>query len=178
MSRRKAAPKRRILPDPKYHNETLTKFVNCLMNDGKKSVAEQVVYQALDKIAERLRIKEKQKQADGGEGSEGSSGGNKAGVLAIFEQILDQVRPQVEVRSRRVGGATYQIPMEVRADRGQALAMRWLIQSARARGEKGMVLRLAGEMLDAYEGKGAAVKKREDTHRMAKANQAFAHYRW
>ncbi|MCW5588935.1 MAG: 30S ribosomal protein S7 [Legionellales bacterium] len=178
MSRRKAAPKRKILPDPKYKSEVVSKFINCVMVNGKKSIAEKMVYGAFDILASKGKFKAKNDESEGdGEGSR-VSGGNAGAVLDLFDQVLDNVRPTVEVRSRRVGGATYQIPVEVRADRAMALAMRWLIQMARARSEKGSVKRLAGEMLDALEGRGQAVKKREDTHRMAKANQAFAHYRW
>lgn len=176
MSRRKAAPKRDILPDPKFGSELITKFVNCMMLSGKKSIAEQIVYGALAKVGERMKGRVKKAEDEQGGGESGKAGG--AGSLELLEKVLDNVRPTVEVRSRRVGGATYQIPVEVRAERGMALAMRWLIQAARARSEKGMVLRLAGEFLDAIEGKGNSIKKREDTHRMAKANQAFAHYRW
>lgn len=156
MPRRREVPKREILPDPKFGNEQLAKFVNVVMKSGKKSVAESIVYGALDKVAER----------------------GKQDPLAIFEQALNNIRPMVEVKSRRVGGATYQVPVEVRSDRRNALAMRWLTDAARARGEKSMGLRLAGEIMDAAENRGAAVKKREDTHRMAEANKAFSHYRW
>ncbi len=185
MSRRKAAQKREVLPDPKFGSETVAKFINCVMLNGKKSTAEQIVYGAFEVIAERLNIKDKMitvnvnDESDGGdEGGSTTIGTACPAIIDAFDKILDSVRPTVEVRSRRVGGATYQIPVEVRSDRSLALAMRWLINAARDRGEKGFGLRLAGEMLDAYEGKGSAVKKREDTHRMAKANQAFAHYRW
>ena len=173
MSRRKAAPKRKILPDPKYKSEVVSKFVNCVMEDGKKSVAEKAVYQAFDILKSKAKV---HADEDGDSGESGQQGGGS--VLVLFDKVLDSVRPTVEVRSRRVGGATYQIPVEVRAERAMALAMRWLIQYSRQRSEKGFVRRLAGEMLDALEGRGQAVKKREDTHRMAKANQAFAHYRW
>jgi small subunit ribosomal protein S7 len=156
MARRKVAAKREILPDPKFGNRTLSKFMNIIMLDGKKSVAEKIVYGALDRVAEK----------------------GKGDALEIFEKALSNIRPMVEVKSRRVGGATYQVPIEVRGDRGNALAMRWLVDSARKRGEKSMGMRLAGEILDAVENKGSAVKKREDTHRMAEANKAFAHYRW
>ncbi|HKK05580.1 MAG TPA: 30S ribosomal protein S7 [Gammaproteobacteria bacterium] len=156
MARRRVAAKRPILPDPKFGDQTITKFVNMLMEDGKKSVAEKIVYGALDQIA-------------------GKRGGE---ALDVFKKALDNVRPVVEVKSRRVGGATYQVPVEVRPDRRMALAMRWLVESARKRGEKSMGQRLASEILDASENKGSAVKKREDTHRMAEANKAFAHYRW
>ena len=156
MPRRRVPPKRDILPDPKYGNTTLAKFMNHVMVSGKKSVAEKIVYGALDKIQER------------GSGD----------PLEVFEAALEAVAPSVEVKSRRVGGATYQVPVEVRPSRRSALAMRWLVDSARSRGEKSMALRLAGELMDAAEGRGAAVRKREDTHRMAEANKAFAHFRW
>lgn len=173
MPRRREVPKREILPDPKHHSELLAKFINVLMVSGKKSTAEKIVYGALELLEQRLRNAKKQDSDEDG-GSHASS----VGVLYYFEEALGRVRPSVEVRSRRVGGATYQVPVEVRSERSIALGMRWLVQAARARGEKGMMLRLAGELLDAYENKGAAVKKREETHRMAKANQAFAHFRW
>ena len=156
MSRRHQAEKRKINPDPKYGNLVLSKFMNSIMLDGKKSVAERIVYGALDQIEARA----------------------KQDPLAMFQQALDNVMPAIEVRSRRVGGATYQVPMEVRADRRQALAIRWIIAAARSRNENTMVERLAGELLDAANNRGASVKKREDTHRMAEANRAFAHYRW
>ncbi|MBI3773710.1 MAG: 30S ribosomal protein S7 [Gammaproteobacteria bacterium] len=156
MPRRREVPKREILPDPKFGSEQLAKFVNVVMKSGKKSVAESIVYGALEKVVER----------------------GKQDPLAVFEQALNNIRPMVEVKSRRVGGATYQVPVEVRSDRRNALAMRWLTDAARARGEKSMGLRLAGEIMDAAENRGAAVKKREDTHRMAEANKAFSHYRW
>ena len=157
MSRRNVAAKREILPDPKFGNRTLSKFMNIVMQSGKKSVAEKIVYGALDQVAEKTKSDE---------------------PLDIFEKALGNIRPMVEVKSRRVGGATYQVPIEVRGERGMALAMRWLVEAARKRGEKTMGLRLAGEIMDANESKGTAVKKREDTHRMAEANKAFAHYRW
>ncbi|OLO02944.1 MULTISPECIES: 30S ribosomal protein S7 [Salinicola] len=156
MPRRRVAAKREILPDPKFGSERLAKFMNHLMVSGKKSIAERIVYGALDRVAERS---------------------NEA-PLDIFDKSLEAIQPMVEVKSRRVGGATYQVPVEVRPSRRQALAMRWLVDAARGRGEKTMVQRLAGEMLDAAEGKGAAVKKREDVHRMADANKAFSHYRF
>ncbi|MDI9819622.1 MULTISPECIES: 30S ribosomal protein S7 [unclassified Legionella] len=173
MPRRREVPKREILPDPKHHSELLAKFINVLMISGKKSIAEKVIYGALDLMQERVK---KSKKADDESGEQGGTG--SSGVLRYFEQALDNVRPSVEVRSRRVGGATYQVPVEVRTDRSIALGMRWIVQAARSRGEKGMMLRLAGELMDAFENKGSAVKKREDTHKMAKANQAFAHFRW
>ncbi|MDF1678140.1 MAG: 30S ribosomal protein S7 [Legionellaceae bacterium] len=175
MPRRREVPKREILPDPKHHSELLAKFINVLMVSGKKSIAEKVVYGALDLMEERLRHAKKSDDDDDS-GRAGAAGSST--ILRHFEDALGNIRPSVEVRSRRVGGATYQVPVEVRSERSIALGMRWLVQAARARGEKGMMLRLAGELMDAYESKGAAVKKREETHRMAKANQAFAHFRW
>jgi len=159
MSRRNQAPRRAILPDPKYGNDMLAKFINMVMRSGKKSVAESIVYGALDRIAER-------------------SGQDNQHALELLSQALDNIKPAVEVKSRRVGGATYQVPIEVRATRRETLAMRWAIDSARSRSEKTMSHRLAHELMDAAENRGAAVKKREDTHRMAEANRAFAHYRW
>ena len=157
MSRRRNPEIRTILPDPKFKSELLSKFINRIMERGKKSRAEEIVYGALDTIAQK-------KKTDA--------------PLQVLEQALENVRPTVEVKSRRVGGATYQVPVEVRAVRRNALAMRWIIDAARSRGEQGMAARLAGEMLDASEHRGAAVKKREDTHKMAEANKAFAHFRW
>lgn len=159
MSRRRVSQKREIVPDPLYGSETVARFVNMLMLDGKKSVAERVVYGALGHVRTK-------------------TGQSEEGSLEVLRKALDNVQPLVEVKSRRVGGATYQVPIEVRPLRRTALAMRWLIDAARKRSEKGMVLRLAGELLDAQENRGAAVKKREDTHRMAEANKAFSHYRW
>ena len=156
MPRRRDVPKRIILPDPKFGSEKLAKFINMVMVSGKKAVAERIMYDALDRISEKL-------------------GGDPMDVL---EKAMDNVSPMVEVKSRRVGGATYQVPIEVRSVRRQALAMRWIIDAARKRGEKSMQLKLAGELMDAAEQRGSAVKKREDTHRMAEANKAFAHYRW
>ena len=156
MSRRHAAEKREILPDPKFGDLVLSKFMNVLMLDGKKSVAEGIVYGALETAEKRA-------------GTEG---------LTVFRDALDNVKPELEVRSRRVGGATYQVPVEVRPARAQALAIRWLIGAARKRSENTMIDRLAGELMDASNDRGAAVKKREDTHKMAEANKAFAHYRW
>ena len=173
MPRRREVPKSEILPDPKHHSELLAKFINVLMVSGKKSTAEKIIYGALSVMEDRVK---KTKKSD--EEGESGSGSNSGSVLRYFEDALDNVRPSVEVRSRRVGGATYQVPVEVRTDRSIALGMRWIVQAARGRGEKGMMLRLAGELMDAYESKGSAVKKREDTHKMAKANQAFAHFRW
>src|SRR5690606_532411 len=159
MSRRSQAPRRQVLPDPKYGSEMLAKFINMVMRSGKKSVAERIVYGALDRIAERTSKDEQR-------------------ALELLSQALDNIKPSVEVKSRRVGGATYQVPVEVRATRRETLAMRWAIEAARGRSEKTMALRLAHELMDAAENRGAAVKKREDTHRMAEANKAFAHYRW
>jgi small subunit ribosomal protein S7 len=172
MPRRREVPKREILPDPKHHSELLAKFINVLMVSGKKSTAEKIIYGALSVMEERVK---KTKKADD---SNAESSAGAGSVLRYFENALDNVRPSVEVKSRRVGGATYQVPVEVRHDRSIALGMRWIVQAARTRGEKGMMLRLAGELTDAFESKGSAVKKREDTHKMAKANQAFAHFRW
>ena len=155
MPRRRIVAKRQILPDPKFQNQTLAKFINHIMVSGKKSVAEHIVYGALERIQER-----------------------SGDPIETFEKALDAVAPFVEVKSRRVGVATYQVPVEVRASRRQALAMRWLVDSARARGEKSMAARLAGELMDAAEGRGTAFKKREDTHRMAEANKAYSHYRF
>lgn len=156
MSRRRAAVKRDVLPDAKFGDMVLTKFINSLMYEGKKSVAERIIYGALDKIHGR-----------GGKNS-----------LELFHEALDNVKPAVEVRSRRIGGATYQVPTEVRQSRAQALAIRWLIIAARKRSEKTMVERMSAELSDAANNRGSAVKKREDTHKMAEANRAFAHYRW
>lgn len=176
MPRRREVPKREILPDPKYHSELLAKFINVLMVNGKKSVAEKIIYGALDILEDRVKKIKKNENDDSSDGEGGRSG--SSGILGYFEQALDNVRPSVEVRSRRVGGATYQVPVEVRMDRSIALGMRWIVKSSRVRGEKGMMLRLAGELLDAVQNKGAAVKKKEEVHRMAKANQPFAHFRW
>jgi len=156
MPRRRVVAKREILPDPKFGSLTLAKFMNHVMVDGKKSVAGRIVYGALDTVSERT----------------------PGDPLETFEKALDAIAPMVEVKSRRVGGATYQVPVEVRAERRHALAMRWLVEHSRKRGEKSMALRLAGEISDAAEGKGSAVKKREDVHRMAEANRAFSHYRF
>ena len=156
MSRRHRAEKREILPDAKFGDVVLSKFINIVMKDGKKSTAEGIVYGALERIQSR------------GSGD----------ALGVFHEALDNVKPQLEVRSRRVGGATYQVPMDVRPDRAQALAFRWVIQNARGRSENTMTERLSGELLDASNNRGGAVKRREDTHRMAEANRAFSHYRW
>ncbi len=173
MSRRKAAPKRSVLPDPIYNSEIVTTFANHLMRDGKKSIAESILYGAFRQLNERLKGKALKDDESGGVSGEGGHF-----ILSTFDKILNNVRPTVEVKSRRVGGATYQVPVEVRSSRSTALAMRWIVDAAKSRSERGMMLRLAGELLDAHEGRGGAVKKREDMHRMAKANQAFAHYRW
>ena len=156
MPRRKAAVKREVLPDPKYHDQNVTRFVNALMLDGKKSTAERMLYGSFDLISERMG----------------------RDPLEVFRKALDNVKPAVEVKSRRVGGSTYQVPVEVRSDRRNALSMRWLVNFARKRNEKTMVERLANEFIDAFNNRGGAIKKKEDTHRMADANKAFAHYRW
>ncbi|MBI5447743.1 MAG: 30S ribosomal protein S7 [Gammaproteobacteria bacterium] len=183
MSRRREAQKREIIPDPVYKSELLSRFINTVMSNGKKSVAESIVYGALEKLQEKLGSKvqsfvhsKKDKEEDDAAG--GSAAGGKQIVIQLFDRALDNVRPSVEVRARRVGGSTYQIPVEVRPSRRTTLAMRWIVESASSRGEKTMALRLAAELLDALEGRGAAVKKRETAHSMAKANQAFAHFRW
>ena len=156
MSRRHAAEKREVLPDAKFGDRVVSKFMNNLMVDGKKSVAERIVYSAFDRVQSRL----------------------KKAPVEVFHEALDNVKPSVEVRSRRVGGATYQVPVEVRPERREALAIRWLITAAKNRNEHTMEERLAGELMDAVQGRGTAVKKREDTHKMADANKAFSHYRW
>ena len=156
MPRRREVPKREVLPDPKYGSKLAAKFINNVMQQGKRSVAERILYEAFDIIAQR----------------------SKQEPLEIFKKALDNVKPTVEVKSRRVGGSTYQVPVEVRANRRVALAMRWIINFAQARSEKSMTHKLAGELLDAANSRGASVKKKEDTHRMADANKAFAHYRW
>lgn len=156
MARRREAAKRPVLPDPKYRSQLVTKFINCVMKQGKRAVAERIFYGAMDVVA------------------------SKTGQdpMVTFQKAVDNCRPSVEVRSRRVGGATYQVPVEVRPERRQALAIRWLIMGASGRGERGMIRRLAGEILDAANNQGTAIKKKQDTHRMAEANKAFAHYRW
>jgi small subunit ribosomal protein S7 len=156
MSRRHAAQKREVIPDPKFNDTVVSKFMNAVMEQGKKSVAERIVYGAFDKMENKA----------------------KSSALDLFRQALDNVMPSVEVRSRRVGGATYQVPVEVRNERRQALAIRWIISAARSRNETTMVDKLSGELLDAANNRGTAVKKREDTHKMAEANRAFSHYRW
>ena len=156
MSRRRKAIKRQIMPDPKYNDKIVSKFTSCLMYDGKRSTAEKIVYGAFEVILKKV-------------GAE---------PIKVFHEALENVQPQLEVRSRRVGGATYQVPVEVRSDRSQALAIRWIINSSRSRSEKSMIDRLGAELIDASSNKGNSVKKREDTHKMADANKAFAHYRW
>lgn len=181
MPRRRVAAKREIIPDPKFGSERLARFMNVMMISGKKAVAESIVYQALDAAFEKLMAQRKnEKEDDEGEGGVSAIKGatQEERMLSMFDVVLESIRPTVEVRSRRVGGATYQIPCEVRTERGMALAMRWLVQAARGRSEQGMTKRLANEIVDAINGRGSAIKKREDTHRMAKANQAFAHFRW
>jgi small subunit ribosomal protein S7 len=156
MPRRREVPKREIFPDPRFGSQKLARFINKLMLTGKKSTAERIMYSALDAVADRTN----------------------EDPLKIFEKAMDNVRPMIEVKSRRVGGSTYQVPVEIRTERRQALAMRWLISFSRSRGEKTMAERLANELMDAASGRGSSVKKKEDTHRMAEANKAFAHYRW
>lgn len=180
MPRRRVAAKRVILPDPKFKSELLSKFINSVMKNGKKAVAEKIVYGALERLDVRLKDKSKKidKDAEESDITSGKASLDVAALLDIFDQALDNIRPNVEVRARRVGGSTYQIPVEVRPSRRTALAMRWLKVAASQRSEKTMAQRLSAEILDAYDNKGIAVKKREDTHRMAKANQAFAHFRF
>jgi len=156
MSRRRKAVKRSVMPDPKFNDITISKFTACIMYDGKKSTAEKIVYGALDFMKEK----------------------SKSDPLNLFHEALKNVKPQIEVRSRRVGGATYQVPVEVRSDRSQALAIRWIINSSRSRSEKSMIDRLGAELLDASTNKGNSIKKKDDTHKMAEANKAFAHFRW
>jgi small subunit ribosomal protein S7 len=156
MPRRREVPKRIIIPDPKYKNTLVSKFINGLMREGKKSLSRRIFYDAMDIVERRSREE----------------------PVKVFEQAMENIKPVLEVRSRRVGGATYQVPVEVRPDRRQALAIRWLVNFSKKRGEKSMAQRLAGELLDAYNKRGTAFKKKEDTHRMAEANKAFAHYRW
>jgi small subunit ribosomal protein S7 len=156
MPRRREVPKRKVLPDPKYGNKVAAKFVNCLLQSGKKNTAMKLFYDAMDIIEART----------------------KESPMEVFLKAVENVKPSLEVKSRRVGGSTYQVPVEVRADRRQALSIRWLIKFARSRSEKTFAEKLAGELLDAYNGRGTSIKKREDTHRMAEANKAFAHYRW
>ncbi len=175
MSRRRKPEKRVILPDPKFGDVILSKFMNCIMQDGKKSVAENIVYGALE-IVETKGKNIADDEGDAAQGKTGTGAGSKG--LRIFHRVLKKVRPQLEVRSRRVGGATYQVPTEVRPERAQALAMRWIIDAAASRGEHTMMERVAGEIMDAVNDRGSAVKKRDDTHKMAEANKAFAHFRW
>jgi small subunit ribosomal protein S7 len=193
MPRRKAAIKRETLPDPLYGSDEVSKFINVIMRAGKKSIAERIVYDALNMLNDRLK-KEKDKGEKEGEAGGASKGGKTVGSshhkpkahgqhtheesLDSLHKALGNVSPTVEVKSRRVGGATYQVPVEVASDRGLALAMRWVVQAAKTRSEKTMALRLAAELYDAYMGRGASIKTRDDVYRMAKANQAFAHYRW
>ena len=157
MSRRRKADKREIIPDTKFNDKVLSKFINIVMYDGKKSKSEKIVYDALDIASKKLKISK---------------------PIDLFKTALNNVKPGIEVRSRRVGGATYQVPVEVRNERAQALAIRWIVDASRKRNEKSMVDRLAQELTDAHENKGTSIKKREDTHKMAEANRAFAHYRW
>ncbi len=193
MARRKSAPKRKLLPDPLFQSELLAKFINTVTRSGKKSVAEKIVYGALDLVVQRTQGKSNIKSDNADEVGEGGKGGSSARRIAgdiraneaardlaisKFKEALKNITPSVEVKSRRVGGSTYQVPVEIRAVRRQALAMRWLAEYSNKRNEKTMVMRLANEILDAIDGRGGSVKKREDVHRMAKANQAFAHYRW
>jgi small subunit ribosomal protein S7 len=192
MPRRKAAIKREGLPDPLYGSDEVSKFINVVMRSGKKSIAETIVYSALEMLTDRLKKEHKSDENDGGKSAKGGRAGGhghpakaKSQPASKHDEALDalhksltNVAPTVEVKSRRVGGATYQVPIEVAQDRGIALAMRWVVTAARARSEKTMALRLAGELYEAYLGRGASIKTRDDVHRMAKANQAFAHYRW
>lgn len=195
MPRRKAAIKREILPDPMFGSDEIAKFINIVMRSGKKSIAERIVYDALRQLTDRLKKDEKSDDDKGGKGGKSSGGkashGSSAHAHAAqtaphahdkaadhLHRALTTVAPTVEVKSRRVGGATYQVPIEVAGDRGVALAMRWVVDAAKKRSEKTMALRLAAELYDAYMNRGAAIKTRDDVHRMAKANQAFAHYRW
>jgi small subunit ribosomal protein S7 len=190
MARRKAAPKREILPDPLFKSKLLAKFINSVMNAGKKSVAEKAVYGALDFVVKQLKKTNKLSAvAEALESAEAASSSKATGdireddasrtaAINAFKKALENVTPSVEVKSRRVGGSTYQVPVEIRATRRLTLAMRWIVEYANERNEKTMVIRLGNEILDAIEGRGGAAKKCEDVHRMAKANQAFAHYRW
>lgn len=194
MPRRKAAPRREILPDPLFHSILLAKFINTVMSHGKKSIAEKVVYGALDQVVKSVGNIGGDGEGEGGGDHGGGQGGGsrklassanirnseeaRAAALKAFRKALENVTPVVEVKSRRVGGSTYQVPVEIRETRRVALAMRWLVEFAGQRSQKGMMMRLAQEILDAIGGRGGAVKKRDDVHRMAKANQAFAHYRW
>jgi small subunit ribosomal protein S7 len=172
--RRRSAEKRKVIPDPKFGSELLSQFINRVMVSGKKSLAESIVYTSIDLMTQRAKTKAK--KGEEGTGDDGDEGGSSG--IEIFIRAIENLSPMVEVKSRRVGGATYQIPIEVPPARRKSLAMRWAIEAASKRGDKGMALRLAAELLDAAEGRGEAFKKKEDVHRMAKANQAFAHYRW
>lgn len=180
MSRRHRAEKRAILPDPKFGDVVLSKFMNTIMVDGKKAVAERIVYGAIEILEKKASNENFADDESNGESGAGSAGGAaaKSKGLAVFHKALKNVKPRLEVCSRRVGGATYQVPVEVRHERSIALAMRWLIDAARKRGENSMIQRVANELLDAANDRGSAVKKRDDTHKMAEANKAFAHYRW
>jgi len=192
MTRRKASPKREILPDPLFKSKLLAKFINTVMRRGKKSVAERAVYGALDFVVRQLKKSNKLPMAVGDSDSSGDDAASatkatgdirqdeasRIAAIHAFKKALENVTPTVEVKSRRVGGSTYQVPVEIRAVRRSTLAMRWIVEFANGRNEKTMMIRLGNEILDAIEGRGGAVKKREDVHRMAKANQAFAHYRW
>ena len=194
MPRRKQAPKRTILPDPLFRSPLLAKFINSVMRNGKKSLAEKIVYGALDNVVKKAQATgkniPKSNEDEGGEGGEGGAAKKSLTgdirdnaalreiALDAFKKALENITPSVEVKSRRVGGSTYQVPVEIRASRRSALAMRWLAEYSNKRNEETMVMRLANEILDAIDGRGGAVKKREDVHRMAKANQAFSHYRW
>ena len=177
MSRRHAAEKREVLPDPKFGDVVLSKFINNIMLDGKKFVAEKIVYGAIEILEGKAANENLQDDSEEGS-SDAAALIAKSKGLALFHKALKAVKPKLEVRSRRVGGATYQVPVDVRPSRREALAMRWLVEYSRKRGEKSMRQRLAGELLDSAEGKGAAVKKREDVHKMAEANRAFSHYRF
>lgn len=186
--RRRAATKRQVLADPKYKSQLVTKFVNNIMLDGKKVKAQHILYDALERVVDQVKkdydpSKAKEQSASNTQNQDSEKGGSNsaqqsADPVNVLQTVIDNIRPAVEVRARRVGGSTYQVPVEVNERRGIALAMRWLKSAAKARSEKSMSARLAGEFYDAYYNRGSAAKKREDTHRMAKANQAFAHYRW
>ena len=183
--RRRAAPKRDRLPDPLYQSGLVSKFINHLMLDGKKSLAENIVYGAIEQFAEQYAKRRRFDDQQGDDSADSSGDGSHGKLdqklqkhLVLFEKVINDIRPFVEVKSRRVGGATYQVPVEVRPDRRTALAMRWLVEFARKRGEKTMTSRLANEMMDIMQGRGATLKKRSDVHQMAKANQAFAHFNW
>ncbi|MFN3234736.1 MAG: 30S ribosomal protein S7 [Gammaproteobacteria bacterium] len=178
MSRRSRAPKREILPDPVHKSELLAKFINAIMLSGKKTLAEKIVYTSLDNALDKLKNVKREDEDEGGSGKGGSALKPASTPVEILEWALSSVRPMVEVKSRRVGGSTYQVPVEVSGPRGQALAMRWLIQAARKRSEHSMISQLTAEIVDACHHRGAAYKKRVDTHKMAEANKAFSHFRW